>query len=409
MKSNPRQWGVVAILFATFGTVMLDRMSQLFLGPYLVEAMHLTQSQIGLLASVVGVCWAISSVAFGAVSDRVGRRAVLIPAVLVFSACSWLSGLTNNFGQLLAIRALLGIAEGPCFCVIMALAEEHARGDERGKTVGIVNSAGALVGSAIAPVFTTQVASAFGWRWGFFAAGIPGLVLAALIWAFVHEPNREARKSEPRLTLGEYRQLLRNPNLWCCLIANFGLATYIFAFSVFSPLYITGQMGQAPTVAGILLGASGLGGFLWSFFGTGISDRIGRRKTVLLAATLCCVQPLLFMIAPLYQVPWALAVLAMMTMAAPAAAALMMVLIPVESVPARFAAAAIGFAGLGTDFLGATVSPAIGGGLAERFGLAAPMFLSMSGAVLLFVMALLLRRPASARELPQGSEGVLEG
>ncbi|WP_322047971.1 MFS transporter [Paraburkholderia sp. J67] len=409
MTRNSAPWGVVAILFATFGTLMLDRMSQLFLGPYLVEAMHLTQAQIGLLASVVGVCWAISALVFGAVSDRFGRRAVLIPAVLVFSACSWLSGLANDFGQLLAIRALLGLAEGPCYCVIMALAEAYARGDARGRTVGIVNSAGALVGSAIAPVFTTQVASAFGWRWGFFAAGIPGLVLAVLIWVFVHEPAHVERGARERLGFGEYRLLLTNRNLWCCLVANFGLATYIFAFSVFSPLYITQRMGQAPTVAGFLLGASGLGGFLWSFFGTGLSDRIGRRKTVLGAALLCCLQPLLFMYSPLYQSPWLLAALALATMAAPACAALMMVLIPVESVPGRFAAAAIGFAGLGTDFLGGTVSPALGGGLAQRFGLGAPMMLSLAGALLLFAMALLLRMSASAQAATVDEGRLLEG
>ena len=65
---------LVAILFFSWGTVFLDRMSQLYLAPYFAPEFHLGHEQIGLLASVVGVTWAISTLFFGALSDRIGRR-----------------------------------------------------------------------------------------------------------------------------------------------------------------------------------------------------------------------------------------------------------------------------------------------------------------------------------------------
>jgi MFS family permease len=111
---------LVAILFLTWGTVFLDRMSQLYLAPYIVPEFHLAHAQVGMLASVLAITWAISTLVFGALSDRIGRRPILIPAVFVFSILSWLSGIAHSFHQLLLIRALMGIAEGPCWSITSA-------------------------------------------------------------------------------------------------------------------------------------------------------------------------------------------------------------------------------------------------------------------------------------------------
>ena len=116
---------LVVILFLTWGTVFLDRMAQLYLSPYLITDLQLSNEQIGILASATALAWAVSTVLFGAISDRVGRRAVLIPAVFIFSLLSWLSGVVRSFEEMLLVRALLGFAEGPCFSVIMAIMENR--------------------------------------------------------------------------------------------------------------------------------------------------------------------------------------------------------------------------------------------------------------------------------------------
>ena len=96
---------------------------------------------------------------FGAESDRVGRKAVLAPMIFLFSVLSAASGFARDFHQLLLIRALLGVTEGPCWSVMMALVEENSNAAHRGRNIGIVVSAGAIIGIAIAPVLTTQVAA----------------------------------------------------------------------------------------------------------------------------------------------------------------------------------------------------------------------------------------------------------
>src|ERR1700739_36839 len=132
--ASQRYEGVlILILFLTWGTVFLDRMSQWYLAPYFAPDFHLNSEQVGFLASVTAVAWALSGFFFGALSDRYGRRPVLVPAIFAFSALSWMSGMVHSFGQLLLVRALLGIAEGPCWAVITAIIEESSPADRRGR------------------------------------------------------------------------------------------------------------------------------------------------------------------------------------------------------------------------------------------------------------------------------------
>ena len=222
---------LILILFFTWGTVFLDRMSQLYLAPFFAPEFHLDNEQVGVLASVVAVAWAISGLFFGALSDRYGRRPVLIPAIFLFSAFSWMSGMVHTFTQLLIVRALLGLAEGPCWAVITAMIEESSPPSRRGRNVGIVVSAAALVGLAAAPVLTTQIAVRFGWRWSFFVAGIPGVVMGLLLWKFVRESDEEVIKDPSHHTharISDYLSILRFRNMWLSCLGTSGFMCWLF-------------------------------------------------------------------------------------------------------------------------------------------------------------------------------------
>src|SRR5579864_396729 len=123
--------GLVALVFLTWGTVFLDRTSLASLVPYIKHDLPLSHEQVGLLASALALAWAFASLIFGAMSDRVGRRPILIPAVFAFSILSWLSGIVRTFGQLYLVRALMGAAEGPAWATITATVEESSAPERR--------------------------------------------------------------------------------------------------------------------------------------------------------------------------------------------------------------------------------------------------------------------------------------
>jgi|SRR5579862_851166 len=388
---------LIGLLFFTWGTVFLDRMSQLYLAPYFAPEFRLSHEQIGTLASVLAISWAGSTFVFGALSDRVGRKPLLVPAVLAFSLLSWTSGLAHNFHQLLLIRALMGVAEGPTWSIMTALIEESSPPERRGRNIGLVVSAAALVGLAAAPVLTTQVAARWGWRSAFCVAGIPGLIMALLLWKFVREPQHETSAHE-KPSLSEYVSILRYRNIWLCCLGATGFMSWLFAVNVFAPLYITEVAHEAPTNAGFLLGASGLGSFFLGFLLPSLSDRWGRKPVLLLMAATSTLVPLAFLAPWLYVYPYVLALIVFIANCGQGIASVVLVLVPTESVPARFRATSIGLVTLVGEVMGATAAPILAGGLAQRYGLGITLWLAAAGSALLFLVTLFLREtgPASA-------------
>ena len=390
---------LVAILFFTWGTVFLDRTSQHYLAPYFAPEFHLSHQQIGMLGSVVAVTWALSTLFFGALSDRVGRKPILVPVVFIFSMLSWVSGMVHTFHQLLLVRALLGIAEGPAWSIMTAMIEESSHPTRRGRNIGIVVSAAALVGLAVAPVLTTQVAARYGWRWAFFVSGVPGFLMGMLIWKFVKEPERgisSGAHGQP-VRIRDFLSVLRYRNMWLCCIGAAGFLTWLFLHNIFAPLYITEVAHQAPTTAGFLMGATGLGSFFFALYFPRLSDRVGRKPVLLGMAAMSTIVPLALLIPALYSYPWILAAIICLTNAGQGIGALILVLVPTESVPPQFAATAIGLATLAAEIVGATLAPILGGALAKSYGLGATMWMSAGGVVLVFIVTLFLKETHLAK------------
>lgn len=389
---------VVGLMFLTWGTVFLDRMAELYLAPFIAKDFGLSAGQIGALASVLAATWAFSSFGLGALSDRVGRKRVLVPAVFAFAGLSWACGAARSFGQMLLLRGAVGVAEGPCWSIVNTVTEKASHPKRRGRNTGIVVSAAALIGFAVAPVLTTQVASSIGWRWAFVVAGAPGVILGFLIWWFVREPGREQATSQAaaaeRPGLRDFATLLKYRNIRLAAIGNMGFVGWLILYNTFCPLYIIEVAGQPPTTAGFLMGAAGLGSFFIGCLVATISDLIGRRATLLIAGPLCTVLPLILLWPPMYDHLWLLAGVLFVSQAGQAVAAIIMVLVPTETAPPAMAAAAIGLVTLFGELVGGAIAPTAAGMLADAIpavGLALPLWMAAGGSLLVFVVALFMR------------------
>ena len=85
--------GLLLILALSFGFAFFDRNAVSYLAPYLVRDLGINNTQVGLLGSVLALSWAVSALIIGRWSDAVGvRKPFLIGILLIFSACSILSG-----------------------------------------------------------------------------------------------------------------------------------------------------------------------------------------------------------------------------------------------------------------------------------------------------------------------------
>src|SRR6185437_16416954 len=93
----------LVLLGLGFGLVGFDRWLMAPMFPYMMKDLGLDYSQLGSLIGVLGVAWGLWSIVMGPVSDRIGRKQILVVTMIVFSLLSSLSGFATGFASLVLL------------------------------------------------------------------------------------------------------------------------------------------------------------------------------------------------------------------------------------------------------------------------------------------------------------------
>jgi MFS family permease len=394
---------LLAVLFATFGFVFFDRLALNFLTPYFKDELGLNNAQIGLLGGIPALTWAIAGISVGYLSDRVDRRKpLLVGAILTFTLFSALSGLVGGLASLLLFRALMGAAEGAVLPLSQPLMLHSSTPRRRGLNMGLVQGSSAgLLGGVLGPVVTVWLAESFGWRTAFYATVIPGLVMAGLVLWLVRDlrlrhPATAAVGSATTLehTAGGWGAVLRHRNIVVCLVIAVFFLTWFLTTQTFTPLYLVEVKGFGPGDVGFVLSGIGIAWVLWGALVPGISDRIGRKPTMIGFSAVAAVSPLAIM---WIDSPGLLFGALVLTYTGLGCFTLFMATIPAETVPPAVMATALGLImGVG-EIVGGFVAPAVAGQLSDVFGLDAAMLVSAGAAVIVVLLSLALTETAPAR------------
>ena len=289
--------GLLLILALSFGFAFFDRNAVNYLAPYLVRDLGINNTQVGLLGSVLALSWAVSALVVGRWSDAVGvRKPFLIGILLIFSACSILSGLATSFTMLLAARLIMGIAEGPLMPICLAIMTVESSPKRRGLNIGIVQSLfSSLLGAAIAPLVLVQLAEWFNWRIAFFLAGIPGILCAIAVMRYVREPQIPSvagKRADDDARLGLWSLLFGKRNIWlCCLIACL-MVSWLMLHQNFLPLFLTTVRRLSNQDMSRVMSATGLCAAIVGFVGAAVSDRLGRKPVVIGTCLISLLTPL---------------------------------------------------------------------------------------------------------------------
>src|SRR5258708_8465042 len=141
----------------------MDRWVGSAVAPLIQVEFELSDFSVGLLGSAFTLVYALAALPFGLWADRGSRRVVLGAGVLIWSLATLLTGLTRNFGQLFATRAVLGIGEASYYPAGTSLLGDYFPRRLRGRVMSTW-SAGAAFGSALGFAGRALLAASFGWR-----------------------------------------------------------------------------------------------------------------------------------------------------------------------------------------------------------------------------------------------------
>lgn len=380
--------GIVLLMALTFGCLFFDRLALNFLMPYVAKDLNLSNTQIGLLAGALSLAWAFSSFFSTAWAESNNKKKIVfIVAVFVFSVCSFGSGLATSFITLLLARLVMGFAEGPVIPLAQNFVERESSPNRLGVNAGILQGVGsALFGSILAPVLLVQIAENIGWRNAFFVAGAPGLLLGLLAWKFVRKSTAESAVVTEKSALNISELLQYNNVRWgigvaCCI---FG---WWFATLPFISNYFVSVQGMTADEMGKTMGLLGVAGLLSSIIVTALSDKIGRKKVLIIFSLVGALYPF----AVHYLAGTAIHLPAMfftyfLMGAIPLAAAV----VPSEAVPVHLKAKSIGLITALGEIIGGVLVPAIAGVLSDKIDPSAFLWVAAFLAILGLVFVLKL-------------------
>jgi MFS family permease len=350
-----------------------------------------------MLGSALALSWAISGLVIGRWSDAVGvRKPFLVGILIVFSACSVLSGLATSFSMLLTARLIMGIAEGPMMPICLAILMVESSPSRRGLNIGIVQSLfSSLIGASLAPLILVRLAEWFNWRVAFFLAGIPGILCAIAILRYVHEPKMPdaSGKKEAEAAGQNWRSVMFSKrNMWLCPAMACLMVSWLMLHQNFLPLFLTTIRRLTNQEMSGVMAATGLCAAIVGFVGAAVSDRLGRKPVVIGTCLISLLTPLsglyfngsLSVLTALMFIGWI----------GTAAFPLFMSVIPAETVPVRHAATAMGFVTFVGEVVGGSGAPLLGGRAADLTTLAAPIQIAAACALGGTILSLFLKETA---------------
>ena len=239
-----------------------------------------TDTQMGLLSGLAfGLLYAVLGMPVGRLADRWNRRNIIAVCCGLWSLATLACGLAAQFWQLLLARMSVAIGEAGGMAPAISVVSDLYPKKRRSLAISLFMMGphlGVLIGLALGG----WIAQHYGWRATFMVFGVPGIVLSALVWLWVREPQRgafDATVVAPMRTESLLRQVSRLLGVTAfyrlalaCGLA--GLAGY--GYGVWIPSFLVRSHGVSLAQAGLMFGvASGLGAVLGSLFSGWLCDR----------------------------------------------------------------------------------------------------------------------------------------
>lgn len=263
----------MTVLVGAYASNFVDRTIVNVLQQPIKQELALQDWQLGLLGGTsFAIFYTLLGLYVARLAERRDRVTILTLCILAWSAFTALCGLVTSFMQLLLLRIGVAIGEAGATPTGHSLISDHYPVARRAGALAVFHS-GNTLGSVLGALIGGFVGQAYGWRWAFVVAGVPGLALAAIAWFTLRDPRRQAPVAAAdvppltevaRLLFGKaaFRHLAFGAGLM--LFGSYGVFAFVTAHFMRTfalPLAQASLIGGVGT--GLVLGIGTLsGGFL---------------------------------------------------------------------------------------------------------------------------------------------------
>lgn len=288
-EQKRRRTLALVVVVAAYVLSFFQRFAPAGIAQDLAAAFQTSAASLGVLAATYFYVYTVMQVPTGILVDTLGPRRILFLGGLVAGGGSLLFGLAGSLDGALAGRTLIGLGVSVVFIAMLKIIAVWFEERRFATIVGLSMLVGNL-GSVLAGAPLSFLAQATGWRGVFVGVGVVSVALGVLCWLLVRDRVDElAEAHRPRVdrtvVIGGLLTVLKNRHTWPAVAVNFGIAGSFFAFAgLWATPYLVQVHGLSRAVASahlsVYFAAFAVGCLLMG----SLSDRLGRRRLVVLAA-----------------------------------------------------------------------------------------------------------------------------
>lgn len=283
-----KQWSISLVLMVCVVLAFFDKISiaVLFSDPVFQEVMGIgtDKARLGWLMTSFLLAYGFSSIFLSCVGDFINPRTCLLVSVGSWGVLMALMGVATSYEQLLVLRVLLGIAEGPLFALAYSIVKQcYSAGQQaRASTMFLL---GTPIGAALGFPITAFILNLYGWQMTFFVMAVLTLVTLVVVYfglkgvqlrAEAQQPGRRKRMSW-RQHLRNSRLLFTTPAFWALCLFNVALLTYLWGLNGWLPSYLIEEKGVDIESFGALSSLPFIAMLIGEVAGAFLADKTGKR------------------------------------------------------------------------------------------------------------------------------------
>jgi DHA1 family bicyclomycin/chloramphenicol resistance-like MFS transporter len=278
--------------------------------PDIARIFQVSAAQVQLTISSYLVGFAVGQLIYGPLSDRYGRKPVLLGANVLFFVATALCAAAPSNTLLIVARALQ--AAGGCGGIVLARAivRDLYSGSRAGRELSLIASVMALA-PVIAPLIGGVLHSAFGWRSSFILLAVFGIALTAAVWRSLPETMEKSGREPASLTstFRLFGQFLVDANF----VANMGLVVFsfggLFAWISGTSFVLQNLYGLGPIEFGVAFAIGSIGYMSGAMLAARIVGPLGLDRTMGIGAGALAAGGLLIAAAVALKLPTALSLI----------------------------------------------------------------------------------------------------
>jgi DHA1 family bicyclomycin/chloramphenicol resistance-like MFS transporter len=216
---------------------------------------------------------AVGQLGYGPVSDRFGRRPILMVGLSLYTVAGLAAFFAPNVLWLIVARVLQALGGGAGMALSRAIVRDMVPPERAASMIGYVTMGMALI-PMVVPVLGGVLDELFGWQSVFAFTFVFGLAVTALLWADLGETNRDPSPSM-RAQMRSYPELLRSARFWGYAATAALASGTFFAFIGGGPWVATQILGLTPSTFGFYFGFISAGYVVGNFFSGRYAMRVG--------------------------------------------------------------------------------------------------------------------------------------